>query len=436
MRQMKAKIRRAYEELGAIKFWFYLFLAVNAVVMTVAAIEMSLPVFLGQRRFNENFLLQSLHLAADPYDTFMDFFNSIQYGRSPYVNKVIYPPLINVIYGILGRLIPKSIMNAGTVAVRASIPGVLAFGVFCALTAIVSVVAIAGIKGYTKKEKWFLGLGLCFTLPAVFCLERGNSVWLCVAFTMTFVNWYDSPKKLKRAAAILSLAIAAAIKIYPAAFGLLLIRHKKWKEALEAIIAGVLVMFVPFVFFTKENRSVTLWISNIINCNKEFQNNGLGFKLNLSNAMQIVEAWFGVNLSVLIKVVVGVVLLLNCMLVVFDRKMEEWKAVTLLSLLMILIPGFSWTYTLLFMVVPLVLFLNNKSNAKSSWGYLVLFVLLFAVIPIGNQFALFERINEGYKYQVGISEAIQIMALISIEVSIVGETLLLKFVRTKNDYRL
>ena len=53
------------------------------------------------------------------------------------------------------------------------------------------------------------------------------------------------------------------------------------------------------------------------------------------------------------------------------------------------------------------------------------------MIPIENQFALFERINEGYKYQVGISEAIQIMALISIEVSIVGETLLLKFVRTK-----
>lgn len=424
MIQMEARIKRVYEELGAIKFWFYLFLAVNAVVMTLAAIDMSLPVFLDQRRFNENFLFQSLHLAADPYDAFMDFFNSIQYGRSPYVNKVIYPPLINVIYGIFGRLIPKSIMNTGTVAVRASIPGVLAFGVFCALTAIVSVVAIAGIKGYTKKEKWFLGLGLCFTLPAVFCLERGNSVWLCVAFTMIFVNWYDSPQKMERGAAILSLAIAAAIKIYPAAFGLLLIRHKKWKEALEAIIAGVLVMFVPFVFFTKENRSVTLWISNIINCNKEFQNDGLGFKLNLSNAMQIVEAWFGVNLSVLIKIVVGVVLLLNCILVVFDRKMEEWKAVTLLSLLMILIPGFSWTYTLLFMVVPLVLFLNNKSNAKSSWGYLVLFVLLFAVIPIENQFALFERINEGYKYQVGISEVMQEFGLLLLEgLLMLGKTL-------------
>lgn len=431
MIQMKARIKRAYEELGAIKFWFYLFLEVNAVVMTLAAIDMSLPVFLGQRRFNENFLFQNLHLAADPYDAFMDFFNSIQYGRSPYVNKVIYPPLINVIYGIFGRLIPKSIMSAGTVAVRASVPGILAFGLFCVLTAVVSAIAIAGIKGYSAKEKWFLGLGLCFTLPAVFCLERGNSVWLCVAFTMIFVNWYDSPKKLERAAAVLSLAVAASIKIYPAAFGLLLIRHRKWKEVLEAIIAGVLVMFVPFVFFTKENRSVMLWISNIINCSKEFQNDGLGFKLNLSNAIQIVEAGFDVDLSVMTKVLIGLVLLSNCVLVVFNHKMEEWKAAALLSLLIILIPGFSWTYTLLFMIVSLVLFLNSKSVAKSSWGYLVLFVLLFAVIPVGNQFALFEKINEGYKYQVGISEVIQIMALISIEVSIVGETLWLNFVRAK-----
>ena len=433
---MKTKLKNLYEEFGAIKFTFYLFLIINAVWTIFNAIDMGFPVFCEEQSFQENILLQNLHLSADLNDTFMDFFNSIQYGRTPYTRRVIYPPLINVIYGFFGKIVPMSIKANGTLAIRASVPGVLVFELFCMMTAVVYAIAIAGIKGYTKKEKWFLGLGLCFTLPAVFCLERGNSVWLCVAFTMIFVNWYDSPKKMERGVAILSLAIAAAIKIYPAAFGLLLIRHKKWKEALEAIIAGVLVMFVPFVFFTKENRSVTLWISNIINCNKEFQNNGFGFKLNLSNAMQIVEAWSGVDLSVLIQVLVGVVLLLNCMLVVFDRKMEEWKAVTLLSLLMILIPGFSWTYTLLFMVVPLVLFLNNKSNAKSSWVYLVLFVLLFAVIPIGNQFALFERINEGYKYQVGISEAIQIMALISIEVSIVGETLLLKFVRTKNDYRL
>lgn len=423
MIQMKAKIRRAYAELGAQKFWFYLFLAVNAVVMTVAAIEMSLPVFLGQRRFNENFLFQSLHLAADPYDAFMDFFNSIQYGRSPYVNKVIYPPLINVIYGIFGRLIPKSIMNAGTVAVRASIPGVLAFGVFCVLTAIVSVVAIAGIKGYTKKEKWFLGLGLCFTLPAVFCLERGNSVWLCVAFTMIFVNWYDSPKKLKRAAAILSLAIAASIKIYPAAFGLLLIRHKKWKEALKAIIAGVLVMFVPFVFFTKENRSVTLWISNIINCNKEFQNIGLGLKLNLSNTMQFFEELWGVGLSGFTTVLTIAILVFDCVMVAFNRKLDEWKAIALLSLLMILIPGFSWTYTMLFIIIPLVIFLGKDNNYKKDYIYLVLFILCLALFPPCEQFQAFNRINEGIKYRLGWTTLVESLSLLLLQIGITVDCL-------------
>ena len=420
---MKARIKRAYEELGAIKFWFYLFLAVNAVVMTVAAIEMSLPVFLGQRRFNENFLFQSLHLAADPYDTFMDFFNSIQYGRSPYVNKVIYPPLINVIYGILGRLIPKSIMNAGTVAVRASIPGVLAFGVFCVLTAAVSVVAIAGIKGYTKKEKWFLGLGLCFTLPAVFCLERGNSVWLCVAFTMIFVNWYDSPQKMERGAAILSLAIAAAIKIYPAAFGLLLIRHKKWKEALEAIIAGVLVMFVPFVFFTKENRSVTLWISNIINCNKEFQNIGLGLKLNLSNTMQFFEELWGVGLSGFTTVLTIAILVFDCVMVAFNRKLDEWKAIALLSLLMILIPGFSWTYTMLFIIIPVVIFLGKDNNYKKDYIYLVLFILCLALFPPCEQFQAFNRIKEGIKYRLGWTTLVESLSLLLLQIGITVDCL-------------
>ena len=40
-------------------------------------------------------------LSDDPHDVLMDFFNSVQYGMKPYENKVIYPPLINVLYGLL-----------------------------------------------------------------------------------------------------------------------------------------------------------------------------------------------------------------------------------------------------------------------------------------------------------------------------------------------
>ena len=353
----------------------------------------------------------------------MDFFNSIQYGRTPYTRKVIYPPLINVIYGFLGKIVPMSIKANGTLAIRASVPGVLVFGLFCMMTAVVYAIAIAGIKGYTKKEKWFLGLGLCFTLPVVFCLERGNSVGLCVAFTMIFVNWYDSPKKLERAAAILSLAVAASIKIYPAAFGLLLIRHKKWKEALEAVVAGVLVMFVPFLFFTKENRSVTLWISNIINCNKEFQNIGLGLKLNLSNTMQFFEELWGVGLSGFTTVLTIAILVFDCVMVAFNQKLDEWKAIALLSLLMILIPGFSWTYTMLFIIIPVIIFLGENNSYKKDYIYLVLFILCLALFPPCEQFQAFNKINDGVEYRLGWTTLIESLSLILLQIGIAVDCL-------------
>lgn len=427
---MKTKLKNQYEEFGAIKFAFYLFLIINAVWTIFNTIDMVLPVFCGERSFQENILLQNLHLSADLNDTFMDFFNSIQYGRTPYTRKVIYPPLINVIYGFLGKIVPMSIKANGTLAIRASVPGILVFGLFCMMTAVVYAIAIAGIKGYTKKEKWFLGLGLCFTLPAVFCLERGNSVWLCVAFTMIFVNWYDSPKKLERAAAILSLAVAASIKIYPAAFGLLLIRHKKWKEALEAVVAGVLVMFVPFLFFTKENRSVTLWISNISNCNKEFQNIGLGLKLNLSNTMQFFEELWGVGLSGFTTVLTIAILVFDCVMVAFNQKLDEWKAIALLSLLMILIPGFSWTYTMLFIIIPVVVFLGKDNNYKKDCIYLVLFILCLALFPPCEQFQAFNRINEGIKYRLGWTTLVESLSLVLLQIGITVDCLKNKKNRT------
>lgn len=430
MKHVKTKLKNLYEEFGAIKFTFYLFLIINAVWTIFNAIDMVFPVFCEEQSFQENILLQSLHLSADLNDTFMDFFNSIQYGRTPYTRRVIYPPLINVIYGFFGKIVPMSIKANGTLAIRASVPGVLVFGLFCMMTAVVYAIAIAGIKGYTKKEKWFLGLGLCFTLPAVFCLERGNSVWLCVAFTMIFVNWYDSPKKMERGVAILSLAIAAAIKIYPAAFGLLLIRHKKWKEALEAIIAGVLVMFVPFVFFTKENRSVTLWISNIINCNKEFQNIGLGLKLNLSNTMQFFEKLWGVGLSGFTTVLTIAILVFDCVMVAFNRKLDEWKAIALLSLLMILIPGFSWTYTMLFIIIPVVIFLGKDNNYKKDYIYLVLFILCLALFPPCEQFQAFNRINEGIKYRIGWTTLVESLSLLLLQIGITVDCLKNKKNRT------
>ena len=414
------KLKKTYEELGPVKFFFFLFLLLNACVILYGCMDLLVPYF-KDGVVRENFLFNNLHLSADRNDTFMDFFNIIQYGRTPYTRKVIYPPLINVVYSLFGALVPQKLMAQGTVAIRDSVQGLMVFALFCVLTAIVSVVALAGAKGLTRKEKWFLGVGLCFTIPAVFCIERGNSVWLCVAFTMIFVNWYDSETPAKKWAAIFSLAIAASIKIYPAAFGLLLIRHKKWKETIEAIIVGALVMFVPFVYFTKDNRSILLWITNIINCNNEFQDVGVGFKVNFSNIMQSLSAMVQVDFTVLGKILVVLIVLVDCALVVLNPRMEEWKAVALLSLLMVLVPGFSWTYTMMFMFVPLIVFLADAKEELWNGVYLLLFVAMNAVIMVDNQFDSFAAINMDMKYRLGWTTVVEGVALLALQICIVVE---------------
>lgn len=98
-------MEKVYKKLGPIKFYFYLFLIINAIIMVIGLIGLFLPIFKGEHAFRENFLFYNIHLSVDDGDTLMDFYNSVQYGRHPYTDGVIYPPLCNAIYAILGKLI-------------------------------------------------------------------------------------------------------------------------------------------------------------------------------------------------------------------------------------------------------------------------------------------------------------------------------------------
>lgn len=251
-------------------------------------------------------------------------------------------------------------------------------------------------------------------------MERGNIVFLSVALIMLFVDMYDSDKKYERVIAIIALGLSASIKIYPALFGLLLVRKRMWKEAVLAVIVGLILMFAPFIVFDEDNRSITLWISNIINCSNHFQNVGLGFKLNLSNMIHIVEAYLGVNISKVSDFIRMLVLLTNCAIVVIDTKMEEWKASALLSLVIILVPGFSWTYTMLLIFIPVILFLEESNHPKEDFFFLVAFIIALSFVPISNQFGAFSLLNvEGTVYRFGWTTLVESISLIMLEVGII-----------------
>lgn len=148
--------------------------------------------------------------------------------------------------------IPDSVKAQGTLAYRTSLQGIVALVLFYVMAVLLYIIAWKDDSRFTNKEKIFLITATFFTLPFIFAVERGNSLLWCVPLTMLFVNNYNKKEKSKRILAIVALALAASMKIYPAFFGILLVREKKWKEALTAVVVGAITMFAPFLLMEKE----------------------------------------------------------------------------------------------------------------------------------------------------------------------------------------
>ena len=55
---------------------------------------------------------------------------------------------------------------------------------------------------------------------------------------------------------------------------------------------------------------------------------------------------------------------------------EEWQKITVLCLAIILLPKFSYYYTLCFLAIPFILMLNTPSQ-KIHYIYLVEFIIIF-----------------------------------------------------------
>lgn len=68
--------------------------------------------------------------------------------------------------------------------------------------------------------------------------------------------------------------------------------------------------------------------------------------------------------------------------VLFIKKIQEWKAVTILAVLAIIIPVFSAIYSLVYMAIPLMLFLDKGDEARDKFDFLLGYFVLFQILRI------------------------------------------------------
>ncbi|MCR5781094.1 MAG: glycosyltransferase 87 family protein [Clostridia bacterium] len=356
-------------------------------------------------------------------DLFMDFFNSIRDAvGNVYTDKNnIYPPLCILIFKFFGKFV-----RADYVAIDNNLkPGTkyllqmdqrcmmiyLLFACVCILVLVKtlsSFVSNLHANKYADAHGKILTMLMCVGYPVLYSLERGNILTLCFVLTAFFIFFEGDENKIVSELALISLALAAGIKLYPAIFGAMLIFEKKYKQAVRCVIYGILAFALPaipfLVKFIRTGAAViepgvayalpgTAMISGAVTHVKEdsfiatFVANLAKFVVNSKSRFSFSSVSIQNLILIIDKELIAPAVILMILTdaaavaaLLFVKK--RWQRLFLLCYIVLNIPAFSSSYSLMFLIIPLFSFLfEEKDHPKADVFYNVFFALLLTPIP-------------------------------------------------------
>ena len=365
-----------------------------------------------------------------------DLFESVIHARTrnPYKLDAIYPAFAYCLIYFFNFFIPgkykdnfddlQSICDNTETLVIAHI-------FYAAITLAIAYFIIKAFGNSKYKGKYALVLIFITSSPFIFLIERGNTVIITIVFLFIYVLYYNSEKKWLREIALICLACAAAMKLYPALFGLLLLSDKKYKKAVRAVIYGVLLFVVPFLFMGGLGQ-IPQMLKNSLTLNNNTLSGatgfGYGFKVNVTSSIGCIFDWiFAKSYSSYIKMAVYFIVALLLFGSLYIK--TDWKRVAAISLVVILMPDFSFIYNVIYLLIPLVLFIKEVRGKKLTfWNtvYALCFVGAFAPLPYGDIF----RSIGGYN-NMNWGTLISSLSLIALALLLTGEGVYKMFKKSK-----
>lgn len=332
-----------------------------------------------------------------PGDRFMDFFNVNQMvsWNDPYKGfNSSYPPLVLWIAKLFSFVSDYRSYDPHTIA--ASHSGQASYLVFVAsFTTLIAVFIYSSLKKCQNSFKTKVGmiitiLLLIFTAPYIYMLDRGNYLLVALAFFLGFVCFYEDHEWL----AVLFLALAACVKIYPLFFALLYILDRKWKPLISFLLIGAGISIVAISLF-KDGFYENL---------RHFGAALLGFGGGTGNI--IANVYYGVGLTAALQFpflvwngavipdsfpVMKIYLIGGTILTLFSvwcmrNERCYYKKILVLSALMVFLTPNSYLYNLVYMMPGIVMYMIGRPS-KHSWKDVIYGCLLgFMMIPKSYQF--------------------------------------------------
>jgi Protein of unknown function (DUF2029). len=220
---------------------------------------------------------------------------------------------------------------------------------------------------------------LLFSYPIIFAVDRGNNILIAIIALYFFVYFYELDNKLY----ILFLSIAISIKIFPLLFILMIFFDKKYKDIVKIIFCtGILSTFPLLLFDQTIMFNITSFIHNLLSFNNGYSVELVNITNNISIHGLVKTICMGINdwkmpfQSNIISLILNITILFMLYLILKNEK-SYWKKILTITLSIILIPSISIEYNLVYLVVPMLCFLNKGIEEQSDFIYAVLLGLLF-----------------------------------------------------------
>ena len=359
----------------------YIFIIATTVLFLVFAIKLMDNPY-GLQRYLFSFAL---------HDYLADFLQILRYvaERDPYFNTIngvgqkIYLPLSYLILYPFSKLDNFAEMSSLQEAWNSKLGNFSAFSFmgFCIFLLMYSLNVIR--KKYSLSP--FILIGIVLSFYFIQSIERANIIFLSAACTGLFIAFYDSESRKDKIIAIIAIALAVTLKIYPVLFGFLYLEKKQYKEIIASALLTIFLIFVPFLFFKRGFDNIPQLIENIrLNAehyhykahfcfNLRYLSYDFFIKLNFSSG----KVEFFTNISQVILILISVFSIVFSILI-----NNRWLKIALLTMTILFLPVFSVWYCGLYMFPLIILFFGTVEERSKIFNYYTLIVFIICLCPL------------------------------------------------------
>lgn len=324
-------------------------------------------------------------------DLWADFFNPLRYvsGRDVYFNETNglgekeYLPLVYMLFYPFSRL-----EEYGTMTLQDCWHSNLSL-ISCNLYLLINVFLLfhslqALCKRYAVNGNVIFAL-FCSNIM-LFSMERANIVFLSAAALNYFLAFHDAADKKLRIFASVALAVSATVKIFPVLFIVLYIPRKMTKEFCVTVAAGLLLAFLPFLFFKHGFANIPQLFRQVTASNKAGVVNGYGGVLSMI-VRRLAQGFFSqpitVRLMYAARGFVAAAALLSLGLFFFRRgSLTRWQELELLLFAFLYLPGTNRSYVGLYLFPLVIVFFASQKERPAMENAMLAGLMLIAFSPL------------------------------------------------------